>query len=130
MVNALWVIMEEHKVNLDKAIEICKEESLKLIDEYLQNVQREQTTKRLSRDSRVYLEALLWIISANAVWSLMAPRYYPEIKYNALQLEMMEKGVRETLALLNVGESMKVLPAEILNDQSKALKSYLAEVVA
>ncbi|PPJ52523.1 hypothetical protein CBER1_10250 [Cercospora berteroae] len=130
VVNALWVIMEEHKVNLEKATEICKEESLKLIDEYMNNVRREQASKRLSRDSLIYLEALLWIISANAVWSLMAPRYYPELKYNELQLEMMERGVRETLALLKVGEGMEILPAEDLNKQSKALKTYLAEVAA
>ena len=78
----------------------------------------------------MYLKALLWIISVNAVWSLMAPRYYPELKYNELQLEMMERGPRETLALLTAGEGIEVLPAEDLNKQSKALKTYLAEVAA
>ncbi|KAF7528378.1 hypothetical protein G7054_g10180 [Neopestalotiopsis clavispora] len=75
VVNALPVIMEELKVDLDGAREMCRSFLEDQLAEYQQVVEEHKENLNLSQDSRTYLEALLFTISGDAAWSLISPRY-------------------------------------------------------
>lgn len=75
VVNALWFLMRDHKVGLQKAMHMCKGYIEQCVAEYDQIVAKHRTDETLSKDSRTYLESLRYTISGDAAWSLICPRY-------------------------------------------------------
>lgn len=83
--NAIWVIMRELSGTSRRsaagdaleaeAIEICKAEIKRYVSEYRSIVEQTKKNDRLSKDLKAYLEAILYTISGNLVWSICCPRY-------------------------------------------------------
>lgn len=73
--NAIWVIMRERSVQEDEAKDICRQEIVAAIDTFTRSVERTRDDTSLSRDLRVYLEAVLLSYIGNLVWSIYCPRY-------------------------------------------------------
>lgn len=73
--NAIWVIMEEYQTDEENAKEICKEQIRLHISEFVEVVEKAKMDSTLSRDLRLYLEALLYSYSGNLAWSISCPRY-------------------------------------------------------
>ncbi|GAW17676.1 hypothetical protein ANO14919_071360 [Xylariales sp. No.14919] len=73
--NAIWVIMKERSVNEAEAKEICCTEIKKHVSIFKQTVEETRHNPCLSPDLRKYLEAVLYSISGNLVWSIYCPRY-------------------------------------------------------
>jgi hypothetical protein len=73
--NAIWVIMKENLVNEAEAKKICCSEIKKYVSTFKQTVEDTKDNPCLSKDVRAYLEALLYSISGNLVWSIYCPRY-------------------------------------------------------
>lgn len=82
--NGIWVIMnsgglselEDVAAREAKAIEICREEIRKYVAQYRSIVDDAKSKPDLySPDLRAYLEAILYTISGNLVWSITCPRY-------------------------------------------------------
>lgn len=117
VVNALWVLMKEHDVNLEDATVLCKTEVFKQVELYQAALAAERTNKIFFEDSRRYMEAgLLWL-SANAAWSVVSPRYNPDNTWNALQQSMMDNGGITTLG-------------RVLSDYDKSDSPYRKEIEA
>lgn len=73
--NAIWVIMNERGIGVDDAKDVCREETMKVMSTYWNNVKAARNNESLSDDLRRYLEALLLSYSGNLVWSIYCPRY-------------------------------------------------------
>ncbi|KAI8955300.1 fusicoccadiene synthase [Xylaria longipes] len=73
--NAIWVIMKERSVTEAEAKIICCSEIQKYISTFRQTVEETKHNSCLSQDLRTYLEAVLYSISGNLVWSIYCPRY-------------------------------------------------------
>ncbi|KAI0399778.1 fusicoccadiene synthase [Xylaria palmicola] len=73
--NAIWVIMKERSVNEAEAKKICCDEIKKQVAAFQQTVEETRHNPCLSKDLRKYLEAVLYSISGNLVWSIYCPRY-------------------------------------------------------
>lgn len=73
--NAIWVIMNERRIGVDDAKEVCREETMKVMSTYWNTVKAARNNESLSDDLRRYLEALLLSYSGNLVWSIYCPRY-------------------------------------------------------
>lgn len=73
--NAVWVIMQERSVDEDEAKAICAEEIQRYAAKYCQIVEDAKNNKELSRDVRVYVEAVKFSCIGNLVWSIYCPRY-------------------------------------------------------
>ncbi|KAJ2997364.1 hypothetical protein NUW58_g677 [Xylaria curta] len=73
--NAIWVIMKERSVNEAEAKRICCLEIHKYVSVFQQTVEETKHNPCLSKDLRTYLEAILYSISGNLVWSIYCPRY-------------------------------------------------------
>ncbi|TGJ82762.1 hypothetical protein E0Z10_g6002 [Xylaria hypoxylon] len=73
--NAIWVIMKEKSVNEAEAKKICCSEIKKYVSIFKQTVDETRHNPCLSQDLRTYLEAVLYSISGNLVWSIYCPRY-------------------------------------------------------
>ncbi|KAI0103056.1 fusicoccadiene synthase [Nemania sp. FL0031] len=73
--NAIWVIMKERSVNETEAKRICCSEIRKYVSTFKQTVEETRHNAYLSKDLRTYLEAVLYSISGNLVWSIYCPRY-------------------------------------------------------
>lgn len=93
VVNAIWVLMQEHKVDVDEANKICRKLIKQYVAEYVQIVKDNKDNGLLSSDLRKYIEAMQYSISGNVVWSLNCPRYNPHVSFNKKQLEWMQNGV-------------------------------------
>ncbi|KAF2965249.1 hypothetical protein GQX73_g8313 [Xylaria multiplex] len=74
--NAIWVIMKERSVSETEAKKICCFEIKKYVSMFKQTVEETRNNHCLSRDLRAYLEAVLYSISGNLVWSIYCPRYH------------------------------------------------------
>ncbi|KAI1177039.1 fusicoccadiene synthase [Nemania sp. FL0916] len=73
--NAIWVIMKERSVSEAEAKKICRVEIKRYISMFQQTVQETKDNAFISKDTRTYLEAVLYSISGNLVWSIYCPRY-------------------------------------------------------
>ncbi|KAJ3576077.1 hypothetical protein NPX13_g3816 [Xylaria arbuscula] len=73
--NAIWVIMKERSATEAEAKKICSREIKKHVTTFKQIVEETRHNSCLSQDLRTYLEAVLYSISGNLVWSIYCPRY-------------------------------------------------------
>lgn len=73
--NAIWVIMKERSVGEPEAKAICCAEIKKHASNFKQTVEDARHDTSLSKDLKAYLEALLYSIIGNLVWSIYCPRY-------------------------------------------------------
>ncbi|KAI0425631.1 fusicoccadiene synthase [Xylaria sp. FL1042] len=73
--NAIWVIMKERSTSEAEAKKVCRSEIKKHVSIFKQTVNETRNNPCLSQDLRTYLEAVLYSISGNLVWSIYCPRY-------------------------------------------------------
>jgi hypothetical protein len=95
VVNAVWVLMGEHSIGEQEALKMVRELTKEYVSGYEKNIEERLEDQTISVDLRRYLEAILWTLSGNAVWSIACPRYNPDEVYNASQLELMNWGPQE-----------------------------------
>lgn len=93
VVNAIWVLMQEHQTDVDGAMQICRKLIVDHVAKYLDVIEATKDDESLSLDLRKYLDAMLYSISGNVIWSLECPRYNPKIDFNATQLGWMRQGL-------------------------------------
>lgn len=74
--NAIWVIMRERSVTEDEAKAICADEIRRYTLEYQQIIDATKNDAGLSKDTRAYLEAVMFSCIGNLVWSIYCPRYH------------------------------------------------------
>lgn len=98
VINAVWVLMQEKSINEDRAIEICREKTKEFVATYVQVVKQNRQNEAFSLEFRRYLEAVLYSLSGNAVWSVVCPRYHPKRSYNESQLALMWRGTNAVSA--------------------------------
>ncbi len=117
MINAIWVLMGEHSISVDKAKEFCMSKIKECVAKY--RIVIEDTKKRtdLSLDLRRYLEAMQYSLSGNVVWSLLCPRYHAEANYNELQLSRMKHGMGKSPLDSTLGSKLAFSPS--LTDPAK-----------
>lgn len=92
IVNAVWVLMGEHSIGEEEAMLKLRAITKAYVADYVQITEKELHNEELSIDLRRYLEAILWSLSGNAVWSITCPRYNPGEVYNQSQLDLMDWG--------------------------------------
>lgn len=93
VINAIWVLMREHSINVNDAKAMCRRIIKDNVSEYLNTVGSKKDDRSLSSDLRRYMEAMEYSLSGNAVWSLICPRYHPVATFNASQRSLMRPGV-------------------------------------
>ncbi|KAL3473874.1 putative geranylgeranyl diphosphate synthase [Aspergillus californicus] len=91
--NIIFVLMGGYGISGDEAKERCCETARKLVADYLKMVEEYKGREDISPGSRKYIEAWLYTISGNAVWSFICPRYNSAATFTDLQLELMKTGV-------------------------------------
>lgn len=90
--NALWVMMRQHSISEDEAVKLCRQKIRDSVAEYVKIVRETKNRTDISRDLRIFVEAIQYILSGNLVWTRGAPRYNPGATYNARQLYWMANG--------------------------------------
>ncbi|KAI1857352.1 uncharacterized protein JN550_013232, partial [Neoarthrinium moseri] len=105
VINAIWVIMQEQQVQVHEAMQICRQLIKDYVSRYLQTMEEIKVNTSISSDLRKYLQAMLYSISGNVVWSLTCPRYNPDVEFNQTQLDWMFNGVP-----LNTSPSIRSSP--------------------
>ncbi|KAF5381830.1 hypothetical protein D9757_008332 [Collybiopsis confluens] len=81
--NAVWVLMQEYKIDVQRAQQICRNRIKQYVSEYLQVVQKVKHDDTLSLDGR----------------NKTCPRYHPEVFLNPKQLDWLRNGVPGTVGL-------------------------------
>ena len=97
IMNAIWVLMKEHSIDVEEAKIICRKIIKDNVSKYLDIVKSNKNNTSLSLDLRLYMEAMQYSLSGNAVWSLICPRYHPAAKFNSFQMSLMDNGIAGTL---------------------------------
>jgi hypothetical protein len=90
VVNAVWVLMGEHSINEKNALKLCRERTKDFVAEYVSIFESNKDNMSLSVDLRTFMEAILYTLSGNAVWSITCPRYHPPNCYNDHQSLMKD----------------------------------------
>lgn len=80
VVNAIWVIMREHSMVEEEAKNLCKIKIKEYVIDAFATVENSKADPNISKDLRIYIEALLYSISGNLVWSIYCPRYHSLLK--------------------------------------------------
>ena len=97
VVNAIYVLMEEHGITVSEAKEMCRGIIKENAAKYLRVLKDNRNNMELSLNLRRHLEAFQYALSGNAVWSATCPRYHPEARFNEFQLSMMRDDLVKTL---------------------------------
>lgn len=97
VVNAIYILMEEHAISVSEAKEMCRALVKENVAEYIRVLNGSRNNMELSLDLRRYLEAFQYALSGNVVWSVTCPRYHPEACFSELQSSMMQNGLDKTL---------------------------------
>lgn len=95
--NALFIIMKEKGMNLNEAKELCRRLIRENMLKYMQVLKDVKEPNRYPPNVVQLLEALLYVMSGNLVWSASCPRYHPVAQYNEHQIEWMAKGIPKHL---------------------------------
>ena len=93
VVNVVSVLMEEHGISEEQAKVICREKIKVTIVDFRKIVEDTKERTDVSVELKKYLEALLYSLSGNLVWSLECPRYHNWASYNERQLDWMKNGI-------------------------------------
>lgn len=93
VVNALWVLMSEHKISLKEAKAMCRMRIKEEVAQYAHIVRETQSRNDLSNDVKRYIELMQYSVSGNVVWSLQCPRYHRNMQYNERQLLREKHGI-------------------------------------
>ena len=78
VINAVSVLMSEHHIGEKEAIAKLRDITKTYVKEYVEIFEREKNNHTLSTELRRYMEAMLYSLSGNTVWSLSCPRYHSE----------------------------------------------------
>lgn len=95
--NALWVMMHEHSISEEEAEQLCRQKIREYVAEYVEIVRETMKRTDISRDLRIFVEAIQYILSGNLQWTRGAPRYHPDATYNARQLDWIANGTPKVL---------------------------------
>lgn len=76
VVNAIWVLMKEHSMDEMEAKNLCRIKIKEYVINALSSVEDAKAEFSISKDLRTYVEAVLYSISGNLVWSIYCPRYH------------------------------------------------------
>jgi hypothetical protein len=93
VVNALWVLMQEHNISLEAAKDRCRSRIREEVYKYCNILKKVASREDLSSDTKKYLELMQYSVSGNVVWSLQCPRYHVDMEYNDRQLLRAKHGV-------------------------------------
>lgn len=93
VVNGVWVLMGEHSIAEDEALKRLRTITQGYVSAYEANAKLGLENEELSLDLRRYLQAILWSLSGNAVWSTSCPRYgsADAEAYNSAQLALLSR---------------------------------------
>lgn len=99
VVNAIWVVMQEHDLSQEQANQYCRKLAAQYVTQYLENILKIKNDESISPDLRTYVEAMQYSISGNVTWSKLCPRYNPEKCFNQTQLDWMQNGLPRPIEL-------------------------------
>lgn len=97
VVNGLWVLMQEHKITLEEAKQLCRTRIKEEVSKYVQIIEETNARTDLSDDAKKYVELVQYSVSGNVVWSLQCPRYHSEKDFNERQKLRASHGVKRTI---------------------------------
>ncbi len=126
MVNAVWVMMKQHSVDVETAKELCHQKVKEFVAEYVQTLEYNKIRDDIPETVRIFVEAMQYMISGNLVWGNQCPRYYPEKKLTKLQLARMDElgypAVQNQLRNIN---NIEIVLTHDLPDLSRAVSARL-----
>jgi hypothetical protein len=106
--NAIWVLMRQHGMTLERAKSVCRDRAREYSTEYLRVLEAVKMRDDLCNDAKVLLNRLQFAVSGNIVWSLQTSRYRP-IAENGLRDASCEEanptgpnGVQQALTTVNI----------------------------
>jgi ophiobolin F synthase len=81
--NAVWLQMRLHDVDVDVAKKMVLDITRQYEDQFLENCMRfRREDSNASEKLNLYLDALAYQVPGNLVWSLNAPRYHSDARYD------------------------------------------------
>ncbi|KAI0846488.1 putative geranylgeranyl diphosphate synthase [Daldinia vernicosa] len=93
VVNALWILMDEHHISLEDAKAKCRMRIKEEAAKYARIVRETMSRHDLSSDVKRYIELMQYTVSGNVVWSRQCPRYHKDMQYNERQILREKDGV-------------------------------------
>ncbi|OCL09522.1 terpenoid synthase [Glonium stellatum] len=107
VINALWVLMDQHSISLEEAKLRCRARIKKEVSKYVKIIRETKARTDVSDEIKRYVEMMQYSVSGNVVWSLQCPRYHKHARYNELQLLRAMHGVEKYPARYQLPDQIK-----------------------
>jgi ophiobolin F synthase len=91
VVNALQVLMDEHKVSLDEAKVLCRQRNKVEVAKCVQATKETRARSDVSQQLKDYMYHMQFGVSGNAIWSVHCRRYHPDAPFNDRQKALLEQ---------------------------------------
>ncbi|KAF7194703.1 Ophiobolin F synthase [Pseudocercospora fuligena] len=124
MVNSIWILMKQHTIDVEEAKARVLNKVKEFVSQYIQTVRTTATRQDLSLDSRIFVEAMQYMISGNAMWGISSPRYHPECSLTPFQLARCRNHVSINGSLDHDGEAT----ASFANDFHDGLTADVTDI--
>jgi hypothetical protein len=93
MTNGIFVLMKQDpSLDVEEAKRRVLQKAKDFVAEYVETVRTVHDRADLSPDSRVFIEAMQYMVSGNLMWGISTPRYHPDRSLTDMQISRMQHG--------------------------------------
>lgn len=92
MNNGVWILMREYSIGVEEAKRRILEKVKEHVAEYVKILSTIHSRHDLSFDSRVFVEAMQYMVSGNLMWGISTPRYHTDQRLDDLMVARMNYG--------------------------------------
>ncbi|KAI1292591.1 terpenoid synthase [Xylaria venustula] len=127
VVNALWVLMNEHRVSLEEAKIMCRTRVKEEVAKYIHTVHDTIARPDVSLDAKRYIELMQYSVSGNVLWSMQCPRYHKDMQYNERQILRAIDGIAKHPTTYTRDDRQEYVTSDSVNLQDQPVPSNKAK---
>ncbi|KAL1876932.1 hypothetical protein Daus18300_002538 [Diaporthe australafricana] len=92
MTNGVWILMREHSIGVEEAKRRILEKAKEHVAVFVKTLSQLHSRLDLSHDSRLFVEAMQYMVSGNLLWGISTPRYHSDQSLDELMVARMKYG--------------------------------------
>lgn len=92
MTNGVWIFMRENSIGVEEAKHRILEKVKEHVAAFVKTLSQIHSRLDLSHDSRLFVEAMQYMVSGNLMWGISTPRYHSNQSLDELMVARMKYG--------------------------------------
>nr|BCP56498.1 phomopsene synthase [Diaporthe amygdali] len=92
MTNGVWMLMKQYSIGVEEAKRRILGKAREHVAEFVKTLSQIHNRLDLSLDSRLFVEAMQYMISGNLMWGISTPRYHSDQSLDEMMVARMKYG--------------------------------------